>query len=708
MGDTAASDTSAGDTAGSDVAAADAAVEDAGSEDAGFPCASDWWDCNWHARLKLTFDNSQQDEHLDDFPVLVKLTRDRADMDAIATGGADLRFVDADGVQVLPHEIERWQEGQRGWVWVKVPRVDAQSTTDYIWMYYDNGAAGDAQDPVLVWSADYRAVWHLSNRVDSSIPLPGTNVSDQRRGTWVDGVAGRGFGADGNDDRILYTADDAVLGVLDDMSISAWVRRDELDNGWRGIFSATHGDESDFTEGNFVFQCIDDGFGFENNSPFPSSWRAEVATPRQWHLLTMVVDTVNNVGLLYLDGRDVGSWAPADNTPTWSDQDAVRLGARFFGDNETAHLDGAIDEVRVAGVARSAAWLRAQYLAQSDAFLRYGEEPWLRPSFTHRIKLRLVSDDQQENLLDFPVLVTLDSGVLDYGLIQADGDDLRFLDADGHMLSHEIDDWDPGGVSQIWVRVPQVNAYNITDHIWLYYGNPVVSSLEAPTAVWSADYVGVWHLSDFDDSTANANNGANDGTASEPGVIADAIDVDDDGDGERVEVADSASLDNIQDELTASLWVYRETNQGGYATGMARAIADGGYDIFWLGFLDNDYLFLTSITDGSDRELRPSSPTPPLDQWFYLAGTYNGRKMRLFVDGEQIGVREETGTLPTDDNPFSIGGNDNSASWTEQLEGFIDEVRLQSVTRGPAWMLAEHWSMSDALILYDSPQPRDP
>src|SRR5262249_13449665 len=62
---------------------------------------------------------------------------------------------------VLSHEIERWTSGGQSFVWVKVPKVDKSSTTDFIWMYYGNPAAADGQSVAAVWSGGHRAVWHL-------------------------------------------------------------------------------------------------------------------------------------------------------------------------------------------------------------------------------------------------------------------------------------------------------------------------------------------------------------------------------------------------------------------------------------------------------------------------------------------------------------------------------------------------------------------
>ncbi len=130
----------------------------------------DWWDTAWLRRQRITFDNSSQPSTLFDFPVAVLLDPAYAEYNFIADGGADLRFIDADGA-VLDHEIETWNDGGESVVWVRVPQVDGGSAVDFMWMYYANPAVSDAQTPESVWSAGYSAVWHLGDPVSSgSIP----------------------------------------------------------------------------------------------------------------------------------------------------------------------------------------------------------------------------------------------------------------------------------------------------------------------------------------------------------------------------------------------------------------------------------------------------------------------------------------------------------------------------------------------------------
>jgi hypothetical protein len=132
--------------------------------DIGTPIVVGWWDSSWQNRRKITFDNSSSATDLTDFPVLVSLNATTGNIDYSKTkaGGADIRFVDSGG-NALNYEIEKWDTTATSTVWVKVPTLHAGSDTDYIWMYYNNTSASDAQNATGVWDSNYKGVYHLPN-----------------------------------------------------------------------------------------------------------------------------------------------------------------------------------------------------------------------------------------------------------------------------------------------------------------------------------------------------------------------------------------------------------------------------------------------------------------------------------------------------------------------------------------------------------------
>ncbi|MBR5548807.1 MAG: DUF2341 domain-containing protein, partial [Kiritimatiellae bacterium] len=96
-----------------------------------------------------------------------------------------------------------------------------------------------------------------------------------------------------------------------------------------------------------------------------------------------------------------------------------------------------------------------------------------------------------EALTNFPVLVRLSAGSpvgFDYAHCAQGGSDIRFKDADGNLIPHEIDTWTTSGESLVWVGVPVVTNGTV---FTMYYGadNPGAASTDD---VWT-NYVAVVH-----------------------------------------------------------------------------------------------------------------------------------------------------------------------------------------------------------------------
>lgn len=116
---------------------------------------SSWWDSDWDYRNILSFNATDIGEDLYWFPTLVVFkAANHFDFGKIAADGADIRFVDKDGATELPYEIDTWDDvAEEGYVWVRIPKIDANSTySDYFYVYYGNDAVADAQDAEHVWA----------------------------------------------------------------------------------------------------------------------------------------------------------------------------------------------------------------------------------------------------------------------------------------------------------------------------------------------------------------------------------------------------------------------------------------------------------------------------------------------------------------------------------------------------------------------------
>ena len=97
---------------------------------------------------------------------------------------------------------------------------------------------------------------------------------------------------------------------------------------------------------------------------------------------------------------------------------------------------------------------------------------------------------------------------------------------------------------------------------------------------------------------------------------------------------------------------------------------------------DNYYLEATStnaskpdaglIAGGSYADAYGSAALTA-NTWTFLAETYDGATLRLYVNGTQVASTAHTGSISTSTNPLQIGGD---SLYGQYFAGMIDEVRI--------------------------------
>ena len=302
------------------------------------------------------------------FPALVRLG---PAIDGFAYGqfasasGGDLRFSDATGSVALPFEIEEWNTNGVSSAWVRVPTLSGTGTV--IRAYWGNAEAA-ARPPSTtngtLWSA-FDAVWHLAPSLADSGPWRHDAVD---HGSSDDaGIVGRGRRFDGASAYVDPTLSAAWYGVRGmRLTLSAWVRADARQLGT--VVGASSSGRNlyilAFADPEQRFPLWQFGVEDRYDRPFPF-------TQGDWQLLTLVLDNGQATAFLDGSGSGIGSYAP------FAPERRLLVGTMNTPAGRTDFFNGMIDEVRVSTVARSADWVRAEYLtvAQNDLFTRYTVTP---------------------------------------------------------------------------------------------------------------------------------------------------------------------------------------------------------------------------------------------------------------------------------------------------------------------------------------------
>lgn len=65
-----------------------------------------------------------------------------------------------------------------------------------------------------------------------------------------------------------------------------------------------------------------------------------------------------------------------------------------------------------------------------------------------------------------------------------------------------------------------------------------------------------------------------------------------------------------------------------------------------------------------------------LGEWIYVAATYDGETMRLFVNGEEVGKLKRDGNIIESDSTLNIGSFRKDADFETAFTGIMDEVSI--------------------------------
>ena len=124
-------------------------------------------------------------------------------------------------------------------------------------------------------------------------------------------------------------------------------------------------------------------------------------------------------------------------------------------------------------------------------------------AFTHSSSILVSGYTGSSALANFPLMIKLaENSPVGFSYADCEQTALRFADAEGNILPHEIDTWNPNGISVIWVRVPELSG--TSTELTMYYGGSGDGVATVAGEVWSASgYNAVWHFSGNGNDSVN-------------------------------------------------------------------------------------------------------------------------------------------------------------------------------------------------------------
>lgn len=366
---------SVGGGGGSASGAGGAGSASSGGGAGGGELTDSWWNKAYLFRIQITFDNTSRPKDLINFPALIKLEPAIFPYADATVDGRDLRFVDSDSVTVLPYDVERWMPNKTSWIWVKVPKIRANTGTDHIWLYFGNKLAKAPDNSKQTWPG-HIAVYHLNN--DPAAPPPEMkdsgvnglhasleNGSPQR----VEGIAAEGLDVVGGERMNTGYVTNFNMDSSSSRMVESWFRANNSGVGLQTIYSKEDNcrgwrlalTDEGYVEGTVWLgtQCGGDQYTMTT-----------ITTPgvdyadKQWHHAAFAVDRKNNEMRLYVDGQRLA-------TGSFQNTGGMGNGKGLFGDDGSGSVhwfDGALDEARMSATGRSDEWVSANVASVLGTF----------------------------------------------------------------------------------------------------------------------------------------------------------------------------------------------------------------------------------------------------------------------------------------------------------------------------------------------------
>ncbi len=321
--------------------------------------------------------------------------------------------------------------------------------------------------------------------------------------------------------------------------------------------------------------------------------------------------------------------------------------------------------------------------------------------------------NNDESLVDFPVLVHLTAANFDFSEAQSAGQDVRFVDGDNlSTLSYEIEDWSATEqLANIWVKIPQIDASSNNDFIYMYWGNSAAPDKQNGAGTWNKGYVAVYHMNDakdplkVTDSTGNGNNGTKSGPGTPQQVDAKVGKGQGfDGTDSYIDCGNGPTLSFGNGAFTIEALVDQSPGIAAKAVlSKAERYYAQGYNLWISNSGDN-----VGTVEGNGASTYANVEQGSLLGSWHSIGIEKSSQLLKIVDGVLTSPGTDLGDLGSVDStrPLYLGRVSDDAGLS-RFQGTIDEVRLSNVARSAKWIKASYLTEIDAFLSFAESMDRD-
>jgi hypothetical protein len=142
-------------------------------------------------------------------------------------------------------------------------------------------------------------------------------------------------------------------------------------------------------------------------------------------------------------------------------------------------------------------------------------------------------------------------------------------------------------------------------------------------------------------------------------------------------------------QITVEAWI-NPSSLSSSLQGIAGTWDDltGNNRTYLLWIQNGQVAFYVSHT-GFDFPNVVSTTTLQTNQWYHVAGTFDGTSLRLYVNGVQEATQVSPGPISTNTHPFEVGRIDGGGSGAKFFDGQIADVAVWDVSRSQSEVQAD-------------------
>jgi hypothetical protein len=308
------------------------------------------------------------------FPVLIRLGSTESAILTGANGGASIRFSKADDATALPYQIESWTSTAAA-IWVRVDSVKGNTNTHKIRLHYGNGSVTSQSSGSAVFdTAQYVAVYHLVDSLDATVNANHGTATTAAPAVATSPLIGGAKTFNGTSNWYQIGTDSTALNLNTDTgpyTLSAWVNPASCDARIAAIAKYTNGatppgrqfalhTTQGFTDWRLTNGTTAVAGEFTADAPgscVTGTWSHIVGTYRSG--ATPTTDSSVNTKI-YVNGVLAGQGVTV--TTTGAGRSANAYIGRIHGTER--YMNGTLDEITVAKVARDSNWIKLAYQNQ--------------------------------------------------------------------------------------------------------------------------------------------------------------------------------------------------------------------------------------------------------------------------------------------------------------------------------------------------------